>query len=362
MKTVTYSICLQLTALLVGAFTILSCRGQSYDMEDNIISTAYIPNCSVSCGFMDSKGMLWFGSNQGVYRYDGSSFISYSEMDGISSNRVSTITQDQDGNIWFGTSDGLCSYDGKKFIQIPIPWSDTSGIWLDEVYPIVNPNQVMCMLQDKNGLLWIGTNGAGAYSYDGKTFTSFLSKEGRKQTDGLHHNIINSVLEDLEGNIWFTSMTHGGVSRYDGESFAHFMPKDGLSDDMVRSSFLDKAGNIWFGTNGNRKGGLDYFDGKTFTNFNETNGLCLYENDGRCYNGVRCIYEDQAGNVWLGNSFGRLCLYDGSSFKQFSTKDGQTIMNVLFALEDRKRNMWFGTRNGHMYRYDGENVKDFMKR
>ena len=170
------------------------------------------------------------------------------------------------------------------------------------------------------------------------------------------------MIRDREGNIWFTSLTHAGVSRYDGKGFKHFMPKDGLSDDMVRTVFQDKSGNIWFGTNGNRKGGLDKYNPKTeqFVNFNETDGLCLYKNNNKCYNGVTCIFEDSKGRMLLGNSLGKLCIYDGETFSTFESESGQTISNVLFALEDQDGNMWFGINYGHLYKYNGETLTDMM--
>ncbi|MGB0918462.1 MAG: ligand-binding sensor domain-containing protein, partial [Flavobacteriales bacterium] len=272
MRGVLISINLQLIALVIGGVFIFTCVGQPTNNKNDGGCKTRIPGCALTCGMVDDKDNLWFAAaGQGLYSYDGECFTSYKEAEALNGAKISSITQDTDGNIWLGTTNGLCRYDGKIFTSISIPWSDTSGVWLDEVYPIVNPNEVRCLLQDKNGMFWLGTNGAGVYRYNpnasGKAgdeiFTQFLSERGRKQTDGLHHNVIESMIEDQAGNIWFTSLTHGGVSRYDGKSFRHFMPEDGLSDDMVRSIFETRDGNIWIGTNGNRKGGLDMYNPKT---------------------------------------------------------------------------------------------------
>ncbi len=90
--------------------------------------------------------------------------------------------------------------------------------WVEKVYPVISPNQVTCMLQDRSGNLWVGTGGAGAYKYDGEFFTQVLEDEGKVYDDGLHHNWIHSMVEDLAGNIWVTSMSYGRVSRYDGKN------------------------------------------------------------------------------------------------------------------------------------------------
>lgn len=339
--------------------------------ENKSVIKNYRIGDGVRCGCLDKAGILWFGTNnEGVYRYDGRSFTNFSEQDGLCSNHVTAIIEDDAGKLWFGTPDGLCSYDRKTFKHVPIPWSDTSSTWLDKVYPVVNPNEVGCMLQDKNGNFWIGTNGAGAYRFDGKTFTSFLSDRGMKYEDGLPHNIISSVIEDVAGNIWFTSRSHAGLSRFDGETFTHFAPKDGLSDDMYNTSFQDSVGNIWFGSLGNRAGCLDRYDpsapltpgGKPFTHFNETDGLCN--------NNIRCIYEDKTGNFWLGSARGNLCIYDpsasrrpgGKTFTEFTNKEGQRFDYILFIVEDAVGNIWFGGSYGKLFRYDGKSITDFTQK
>ncbi|NNF32545.1 MAG: hypothetical protein HKN68_00440 [Saprospiraceae bacterium] len=321
-----------------------------------------IPNIKfIRCAIIDHDGDLWFGTNNnGVFSYDGKSFTNYTTQDGLISNHVISILEDRNGNLYFGTRDGLSKYDRVEFSQINIPWVDTSSTWLDEVYPVVNPNEVRSMIQGKDGIFWLGTNGAGAYRYDpdavkdgGIEFTSFLSNEGRKQSDSLYHNIISSITEDEEGNIWFTSMTHGGLSRYDGTRMTHFEMEAGLSDDMVFSSFLDSSGDLWFGSLGNRNGGLDRFntsiegqnnDTKIFTNFNEADGLCNTN--------VVCLYEDKRGYLWLGSQRGEMCIYDGETFSPFTTREGKTFHGITFIKGDKKGNIYFGGMDGQLFHYD----------
>lgn len=308
---------------------------------------------TIRAAYADDKGDLWFSSNQGVYRYDGESFINLSTKDGLSDNQITSIMQDHSGDMWFGVPDGLCRFDGKIFTHIPVPYTEISTSWLDKVYPVVNPNQVLSMLQDRSGDYWIGTNGGGAYHYDGETFTSFLADHGRLQTDGLYHNAILNVTEDTRGNIWFTSLTHGGVSRYDGTTMRHFKTEDGLSDNVVRSAYSDRSGNVWFGSNGNRKGGLDRFDGKNFTNFNLADGLSS--------SNTSVIFEDSTGKLWVGSHTptGSLCIFDGERFSPFTLNQGQTFEFINFIIEDAQANIWFGGNHGQLFRYDGEDLTDF---
>ena len=305
---------------------------------------------SVRRGFLAKSGDLWFGTDQGAFRYDGKSFTHISVEDGLSNNQVFAIVDDEDGNIWFGTAHGLCRFDGKAFTHIPLPWSDLTSPWVEKLYPLINPNQVSCLLRAKDGGLWVGTFGAGAYRYDGETFTQYLSAEGMKYDDGLPHNWIHEIIQDAGGNIWFTSMSWGGVSRFDGKEFTHFLAEDGLSDSMTRSAFQDREGNLWFGSNGNRNGGLDRFDGKTFTEVNKQTG--------HDHPNIQSIYEDRTGKLWLACGLNGVCTFDGKSFTPFTKEGGQKFGPIHFFVEDAEGKLWFGGSKGTLFRYDSEKITD----
>ncbi|MBN4056705.1 hypothetical protein JYU19_00160 [bacterium AH-315-J21] len=356
-----------LSSLTVSSLTILSLilfiPAEAQDKTDgsritrnNNKTTTYGAGDIVTCGLLDNAGNLWFGTTtEGAYRYDGKSFSRFTELEGLCNNEIWSILEDKDGVIWFGTADGLCSYDGENFTHVPIPWNGKDDLWGD----MCNPNVVMSMLEDRNGFLWLGTCGGGAYRYDGNTFINFTSNADQLQSDSLHHNVIKSMLEDTDGNIWFTSLTHGGVSRYDGESFTHFTSKDGLNDDMVFASLQDKTGNIWFGCIQTKGGGLYRYDGKTFINYSKADGLCD--------NFVMSLFEDKTGKLWIGTGSG-ICIYDpldslredGKMFAPFlPAKEDQFPGEIRFFIEDRDDNIWFGGRYGILYRYDGKILTDF---
>lgn len=322
-------------------------------LQERKLETVYHHSETVRCGILAQNGDLWFGtSNEGLYKFDGNSFTQYTVKDGLSDNNVISILEDKEGILWLGTGDGICRYDHKSFTSIPIP-NANKNIWGEGM----GSNHVLCIMQDKSGFIWFGTWGGGAFRFDpSKPLTSegnyinFLADRGRIQKDGLHHNVIQSIIEDTDGNIWLTSMTHDGISKYDGKNFTHFMPEDGLSYDQVTCSYQDRVGNIWFGSLGNENGSLDRFDGNNFTNFNEQDGLCS--------NNTIAIHEDQAGNLWLGSSRGELCIYDGKTFSPFTTKDGQTFERTGFIMEDSNGNVWFGGNYGHLFRYNpSETIK-----
>ena len=170
------------------------------------------------------------------------------------------------------------------------------------------------------------------------------------------------IYEDKAGNIWFG--TEGGASRYDGKSFRNFKTKKGSTlaqSDSVHISVYqnrlpedhwmhsdinaiveDKTGKLWFGT----RGYASVYDGKTFTTVTNT--------EGKPFTNVRSIIKDKKGNIWLGGNDG-LWRYDGNSFTNFSQKF------VVYIYEDRKGNIWTSSESAHgrdwaLSRYEGKSL------
>lgn len=341
--------------LFVLVYGPASCTQKAHNTNHPEASTKtkiQLPETGFSYGYTDRNGNVWFASKgSGAYKFDGQSFVHLDESNGLCDNHVSCIYEDHQGNMWFGTPSGACRYDGENFEHIKVPYTDTSSVWLDKVYPIVNPNEVMSILDDKNGGLWFGTNGAGAYHFDGRTFTQHLAERGMIYEDGLYHNIVLRMTEDKKGNIWFCSLSHGGVSVYKGEEFTHYTEE--LSDDFVRVVYCDSKGILWIGTHGNHAGGLDRYDGTKFTQFHKTN-------DGFSNNNVMAIHEDINGLLWMGSGTTELSTFDGKNFSMFKDQDGKSYDKILFVVGDKDNNIWFGNRFG-LWRYDGEVVEGMVE-
>ncbi|MGG8496593.1 ligand-binding sensor domain-containing protein [Tenacibaculum sp. TC6] len=343
--------------LIIVLSIFISCNGQgNHNNKSQPTATSIkpakipVPKNGFNSGMIDSKGTFWFGSNgSGVFHYNGKTYTNYTRKDGLSSNQVFSIVEDSNNNVWFGTQNGLTKYNRKQFKHLPLPFQDTSGVWLAKMYPVINPNAVHSLATDANDNLWIGTAGGGAYSYDGTNFKSFLTEIGKKQEDGLHHNWTPYITRDTQGAMWFTSMTHGGISRFNGKEFKQFLIEDGLSDNMVRTLYCDASGNLWIGFNGNRNSGLTVYNGTTFKTFSVEDGICSKR--------IHAIFEDNNGNIWLGSPLGNLCIYDGTTFNEFKSKDGRTFSGILFIFEDANHTIWFGGRYG-IWNFDGENIQE----
>jgi ligand-binding sensor domain-containing protein/serine phosphatase RsbU (regulator of sigma subunit) len=277
----------------------------------------------------DKSGNLWFCTGGGgVSKYDGISFTHFTEKEGLSSNYVNSSIQDQNGNLWFGTlGGGVSKYDGTSFTQ----FTEKTGL---------SNNSVFRVFQDKSGILWFGTLGGGVSKYDGISFTHFTEKEG------LSNNYVYSILQDSGGNLWFGN--HGGVNKYDGKSFTHFTDTEGLSNNMVLSILQDKSGNLWFGT-GN---GLNRYDGKSFTQFTENEGLSN--------NYVNAILQDKNGNLWFGTYGGGVSKFNGQSFTNYTEREGLSNKMIFGIFQDKSGNLWFGSRGG-LNKYDGKSFTYFTE-
>lgn len=302
-----------------------------------------IRNGNVQCSLQDKAGNLWFGTANGLYKYDGESFTRFVAADGLNSNNVYSLLEDKSGKIWIGTYAGLCIYDGKTIAEIKIPLPKN-------LPPNENPNYhnshwVYNIIQAKSGNLWFATID-GVYIYDGKSFILFEIKEA---PNGFlsNNDKAERILEDKEGNIWFGGRTNEGVFRYDGKSITNVKLKELTlqfdSKQVVHNwawpQLQDKNGNIWF----SNWAGAYRYDGKTFTSFTKSDGL-----PGQ--NGiVTSIIEDINGNIWFGGD-GGLSRYDGTSFTGY--KDGLINPWIWTILEDKTGNIWVGTREIGLYLFD----------
>lgn len=274
-------------------------------------------NSNILCMLEDSNGNFWMGTDGGgLSKFQGRVFSHLSTQEGLSSNEVFSTIEDAQGNLYFGTSGGgLTRFDGQKFAH----FMESSGLGHDFIYSI---------LRDQKGNLWLGTNGIGVVKFDGQYFTQIGEKEG------LSNNTVLCILEDKKGKLWFGTRG-GGVTCFDGTQFLHYGPAQGLSSDVVFSMVEDRQGRIWFGTFG---GGLSCLDGQRFLQYQTPHGLSHDE--------VSSILCDQNGQLWFGTLGAGLNYFDGTHFTHFTTQEGLSNDAVLSLLQDRKGNLWIGTRFG----------------
>ena len=203
---------------------------------------------------------------------------------------------------------------------------------------------IRSIFQDSKGNLWFGTIQEGVVRYDGKTLIYFSNP------DRLISASVFAINEDHQGNLWIG--TDQGLYKYDGKTFRNYNQKDGLSYiDISRKSILvDKSGNIWVGTHGGvfrYDPSADESGAKSFSKFQDIPNI-----------NVAGIMEDLNGNIWFASSENGVYRYDGRNITHFSDKE---LLGGNYAggmAQDKSGNMWFTMKNG-ICKYDGKNFTEY---
>ena len=315
---------------------------------------------SVNHIFRDQANSLWFGTSEGLARYDGKGFSYLSVEDGLVGNNVSHIAQTNDKKLWIGTTEGLSIYDGREFknfntenglldnrIRTIFPEPDNSVWFTMGEYGInsgglarydgknfafltqnqgLSLNSLDAIHKDPDGEMWLGTLGMGFASYQDGNFTLF------SEPSGYPNMFVFQIFRDSKDILWIHSSSYGpeiSLSRFDGQSFVHYGVKDGLSSPLSTDlpAYLDSDDTIWLG-----HGGAYRFDGNSFVLYTEDDGLVS--------NNVRSIMRDSDGSIWFGTGNG-ISRYIEKTFTNFSQKDGlpSEVVGSILGMPDGS--IWF---------------------
>ena len=166
---------------------------------------------------------------------------------GLSDETVEAIVEDRRGFLWFGTQDGLNRYDGYDFTVYRNDPEDPSSL----------PNNfVWELIEDRSGVLWVGTiDGLARYDHDRDTFVSYRH-DGSDPTT-ISHETVHTLLEDRSGRLWVG--TFSGLDRFDSESetFVRYSPRESdpnrrLSVSNIRVIIEGREGDLWIGRQGGK--------------------------------------------------------------------------------------------------------------
>jgi ligand-binding sensor domain-containing protein len=280
---------------------------------------------SVLCILQDRKGFLWFGTQDGLNKYDGYRFTVYkheaSDSTSLSENYVEALYEDRSGTLWVGTiGGGLNRFN-----------SDTET-FTAFVHDPKNPHSlshdaILSIYEDSSRRLWIGTQGGGLNEMDRSTgrFTRYLHDPNNPHS--LSNNHVWQIREDAAtpNTLWLG--TEDGLNRFncDTGEFTRFVhdsnnPRS-LSHNLIRAMHIDHAGTLWVGTWG---GGLNRFDRNPDSPAKEFNGksgqFTRFVHDPNnpyslSHNRIWAIYEDPAapGMLWIATYGGGLNRFDSRS-------------------------------------------------
>lgn len=261
----------------------------------------------------------------GAYSNDPLYFSNLSLNDGLSQITVTSVFQDKKGYMWFGTRNGLNRFNGYHFdIFVNEPGSIRS----------ISDNHILCISESKDGNLWIGTNsGLNKLNTETNEFTRYFHSE--ESSSSLSHNMVPSLYYDSDNNLWIG--TNNGLSLYDKEndSFIH-TDIDGLLENNPINTIFRQDDNLYLGTSFQ---GLIIYNvrSKTYT---------IHKND--LATNVRSVFVDKDGNLWIGTYHNGLYVRKNKSadFVNYNTKNGLTNDNVRCISESPEGNILVGTFNG----------------
>ena len=368
-----------------------------------------LSHSTVNCILQDSYGFMWFGTDDGLNKYDGYDVSVYRHAPddpySLSHDGVGSLFEDSTGVLWVGTWGGLnrfdrgtgqfARYDAEDFQNVTDEpeefrnvvsaigeypagtlWIATYGGGLvrfdleTETFTSYAPDPddarygghewITALLIDQSGMLWIGTHSEGLDRFDPVTGETTIYRHDPEDPNSLGHDWITGVFQDRSGAIWIGTQGRG-LDRFDPETgtFAHYRHNQedsaSLGDDDIQAILGDPAGVLWIGTG---DGGLDAFDPQreTFSHYRHdpTDRYSLSSNR------IRAIYRSQAGLLWIGTRGGgvnrsdpasaRFTHYRGDSDDPRSGRDYQ----VLALHEDEQGILWIGTAGSGLDALDRE--------
>lgn len=304
-----------------------------------------------------SDGYMWFGSQEGLSRFDGAHFRNFDKNNtpGLNHNNIRALLADRsDGSLWVGTyGGGLARYQGEAF----------RSLTTEDGLP---GNFVLALAQGPDGKLWIGTDKGLAILENGKIKPLQLPGVTAKQSvsqmtagpDGsiwiLAGNTIYSIdrnatiskaqfqfpepttiYADREGNIWVGTMTHGLYKWAAGKN-THYDVTSQLPKAPIRAIYQDSKGEIWLAAY--TVGLCRLQPGETFD--------CYTTGDGLPESTLVALYEDREGDLWIGTEDNGAIRLRDSNFVTYDRHEGLSNNYVLGIYESKNGDLWVGSRPG----------------
>jgi ligand-binding sensor domain-containing protein/signal transduction histidine kinase len=341
------------TAPLAAAFAPAAADPASTIRFDRITGEDGLSQNVVLTIAQDRRGFMWFGTEDGLNKYNGYTFTIYKhDPDNpttLSDNFVSVIYEDRAGDLWVGTRNGLNRLDRAtgtfvRYEHDPDDAQSIGGTW------------IVSLCEDREGVLWVGTDDGGLDRFDRANGTVVHYRHDPDDPTSLSDDSVGAIYEDRQGALWVG--TDAGLDLLDRETgtFTRFQNRPGdqhsLGGAEVSAITEDQTGRLWVGT---EDGGLSRFD-------RASGAFERYRQDDEdphslIHNRVKAVFEDNVGRLWVGTQNG-LDLYDADRdrFVHYQNDPGDPSSlssNAVWSVyEDRTGVLWFGTYGGGLSKYN----------
>jgi signal transduction histidine kinase/ligand-binding sensor domain-containing protein/DNA-binding response OmpR family regulator len=256
--------------------------------------------------------------------------------DGLSQGIVVDVLQDRMGFMWFATNDGLNRYDGKNFKIYRNFEGQDHGFH----------NKIVCLHEDKDGIIWMGTFGGGLFKYIVETDSWVNFMHDPSDPESISNDNISVILENDQG-LWIGTFNDGlnfmdkETGKFQRIPLSHQNGKDAA---YIYSGLIDGNNNIWVGTEND----VIIYDPEQKTQLKSPANNYFQDQLGRST--VRALFQDGSGRIWIGSESG-LYYYDNTqnAIRLFEYPDRIQRKFIVRSLhEDTDKNLWIG--------YDGEGV------
>jgi len=299
-----------------------------------------------------SEGALWIGTiGHGLYIYRDGSFSKMTAPERLPSSTVLHVFEDVEQNIWVGTQAGMLRLSNTPVRTVALPdasdsdaetvYEDRGGdVWVAAAdlfryrdgkatryrFPGISGVRIRNVFRDREGALWVGTEGRGVYRQVGERLFHYTT------TEGLVNNFIRAFLASRDGSVWIA--TDEGVSRWRAGAFTNFQMSDGLCYFSTRSLLEDRNGDLWIGTDR----GVSRLHGDRFENDVVTTALQ--------HEKVWAIHQDSDGGLWFGTRAGGLYRWRDGKLIHYTTAQGLASNSIYELVEDRRGTLWISGPNG----------------
>jgi signal transduction histidine kinase/ligand-binding sensor domain-containing protein len=350
---------------------------------DRIPSELGLSQNLVTCILQDRKGFLWFGTTDGLNRFDGYKFTVYQhdpyDPTSLSDSAINALHEDRAGRIWVGTQNGLNLFDRTREIFyriLPDPNNPNS---------LSHPN-VGSIAEDHQGAIWISTLGgglnklvlrpvvsekgsahvSGANPLEGARFTRFTHDPGNPNSLG--SDFVGQVVEDGRGTVWAKTLkgtytllpAQGGylVTRFRGDG-SHPAWREWLERDEYRKFICrGRNGRVWIGV-GSALIEWDAVAEKLTHHRFDLSGISEtpWKPKDDFWQAVRGMMEDRAGKIWIGSTWGLARFDPGTdTIASFRYEPGNphsiAESGITSIYEDSGGVLWFGSNGNGLFRYD----------
>jgi signal transduction histidine kinase/ligand-binding sensor domain-containing protein/DNA-binding response OmpR family regulator len=310
------------------------------NFRNNPLQINSLPGNDVHCVYRDKTGNIWVGTDKGLALFDPvkEDFISFSKNNSTLSNCIFDIRQFDDNKLWVATEFGgiaILDLSQRMYLlsqQIPLQYIKEG----DDKYSLTT-SSVRCIFQDSYKNVWAGLWGGGVnfLSYDSSLFNVLCYSSLQSSLNNLNTKAVISACIDKNGKLW-VGTDGGGINVFDKGKRIHVYKKEtgDLSGNSIQAAFCDSQGNLWFGI---FNGGAYYYD--------MHNGKLrqIFPSEKKNAD-VRSFFEDNTHQIWISTSDG---IYKANlENQQIITHYGLTNSLVRSILKDSKGHIWVGTFGG----------------